>query len=124
MQATWSLAKDVFLPICGSGGRKVPLDPKINVLRDFHSLHYKECWLGDNPEAACQSKNSLGTRTGVSVGGVEQRRQLVMHLCLIVSHQVHSCKQSATKGGVPACGHLAHVQDAVITRCGLESPFE
>lgn len=60
------------------------LDPKINVLRDSHSLHYKECQLGDNPEVvvACQSKNSLGYPAGVSGGGVKRRRGSVMHRCL------------------------------------------
>lgn len=36
------------------------MDPKINASRDCHSFHYKECWLGDNSEAACQSGSSRG----------------------------------------------------------------
>lgn len=39
------LAKDAFPPVCESGERKMLMDPKINVSRDSHSLHYKACWL-------------------------------------------------------------------------------
>lgn len=118
VQANWSLPKDAFLPVCESGGRKVPMGPQINVLRDCRSLHYKERWLGESRGEACQSDTSLGCC--VSVGGVELRRQCVIHLHFLASHQVRSWEQS---GGVPACGHLAHMEDAIVTRCPLRVTF-
>lgn len=83
VQAAWSFAKDAFLPVCGSGGRMVLVDPQINVSRDSHSLECKESWLGDNIEVACQSRNSLEHCAGISVGGVELRSGPVMYLFLL-----------------------------------------
>lgn len=119
-QATWSLASDAFLLLCGLGGMKMPVDPKINVLRNSHSLHYKECWLGDNPEAACQSKNSLGLCTGVSVGGAEQRRESVMHLFDYFSPSPLLWAKCHKLWG-PGMWPFAH--NAVITQVCLGIPF-
>ena len=64
--------------------------PKINVSRDSLSLEYKESCLGDNPEVACQSKNSLRHCAGISVGGVALRTGSVTRLYLLASsHHVH-----------------------------------
>lgn len=47
---------------------------QISVSRDSLSLEYKESWLGDTPEVACQSENRLSHSAGVSGwSGAENR---------------------------------------------------
>lgn len=82
------LAKDAFPPVCESGERKMLMDPKINVSRDSHSLHYKACSLVTTQRQSVSLRAAQGSvQVGGWVGGGSRESVMALHL-LASSHQV------------------------------------